>query len=128
MSNATSQPASQRLYSGAHTVAGKVVIGAVGAVGAVTMRGVSSIVRNSAGNYTVNLADAWYAIAGFTVGMLSTTAGGVDMQLASEDVDNATTPNVVVLCTAQATGTPTDPPAGTMFLSLDLSNSSLGIG
>lgn len=58
------------------TIFGDVTIGATGAPTLVAgkSKGIKSIVRNSAGDYTVQFADKWNKFLGFWVGMIKATA------------------------------------------------------
>jgi hypothetical protein len=126
MPNQTTQKASRLLYPRGVTVEGSVVIGAVGAVGTLDAQGVSTVVRNSAGNYTITFLDKWAKLKGWNVQVLSTTAKQVDVQLYSEDVAGASAaPNVVVLFTTASSGAAADPPAGKMFFKFKVSDSDI---
>lgn len=61
-------------------IAGKVAIGAVGAVGTITPgtgHAVASVVRNSAGNYTITLKDGYPDFVGVKAWIAFATAGAV---------------------------------------------------
>lgn len=78
----------------------KVAIGASGAPTIVNGKGVVSITRNSAGKYTILLKDNWYVLMGLS--MTTTVASGMPaapvMFMVSEQVNNVSTPQLVVQC------------------------------
>ena len=120
----TTHPAAQRFYVGAKTIMGKFTVGATGAVGTIDMPGVASITRGStAGEYTIVLMDNWYKLKGFSANMLSTTGMDVYAQLTSEAVKASKT--LVLQWYANGGTTETDPPAGEMFLSFDVTDSDI---
>jgi hypothetical protein len=100
---------------------------AIGATGAPTLTkglGIASIVRDSAGTYTVTLADAYTRLMfANVVQIVSGGAEDLDFQLDSEDVDGAKTVTIV----AHAAGTETDPSDGSrLLIKLEVKNSSVG--
>lgn len=103
---------------------------AIGATGAPTIsttdaKGITSITRNSAGKYTILLQDNYAALMSAQVTVLNATASAAPItQLISEQVSNATTPQVVVQC-LDAAGAAADPDNGaTLMVSIMLRNAS----
>lgn len=104
-------------------LAGTITIGASGAVSSFSMRGVSSVVRNSAGNYTVTLDQPYNALLAFHMGVQSASPQSIGGQLASYNLASGTQTLTV---NTQAAGVATDPTSGTvLYLLLRLSNSSV---
>lgn len=99
-------------------------IGSTGACTLVTAnsKGIASITRNSAGNYTIVLQDKYYKFLDFSV--TTKNASGVS---AAPNVgmisNNMSTPSInFVMSTG---GTPTDPASGdTLYMRITASNSS----
>lgn len=117
----------------------KVSIGATGAPTLVSSEGVASIVRNSAGNYTITLRKKYRNFVSANVCHLEADAENLNFQFLAEDVDGAKT--VSFLCkkivetaatsysdpdyttTITSTVTPTDPSSGSiLYISLNLQN------
>lgn len=99
----------------------KVTVGSSGAPTLVSPVGVASIVRNSAGNYTITLQDKYMALRFAQVSFLDDNAQDLRAQLIAEDVASAKTVQFVCLTGASAT----DPQSGqTMFIKLELKNTS----
>lgn len=103
----------------------QVAIGASGAptLSAVNSKGVASISRNSAGDYSVTLSDTWYQFLGLSVVAKNSTGipAAPDVGVKSETV--ASTKIVRFVCSAA--GVATDPANGdTLFIHFDLKNSS----
>lgn len=103
---------------------------AIGATGAPTLsttdaKGITSITRNSAGKYTILLQNNYAALMSAQVTILNATASAAPItQLISEQVSNATTPQVVVQC-LDAAGAAADPDDGsTLLVHLMLRNAS----
>ena len=105
---------------------------AIGATGAPTLdssndsKGVSTLVRNSAGNYTLTLQDPYYKFLDFSVvfenGGTLAAAPVVDLQTIS--VGTSTGGTVRFVC-RNYSGTATDPDNGsTMYFHLVVGNSS----
>lgn len=101
---------------------------AIGAAGAPTLSttdafGVTSITRNSAGKYTILLQDNYPALVSAQAIILNSAASAAPItQLLSEQVVNATAPNVVVQCLGPA-GAAADPDSGsTLFVHLIMRN------
>lgn len=99
---------------------------AIGATGAPTLSrglGIASIVRDSAGTYTITLEDRYNRLLGASVTQI-VTGGAEDLsfQLDSEDVDG--TKEIVLVC--HTAGTETDPSDGSrLLIELLLKNSSV---
>ncbi len=89
---------SDRIFCGPNDLVileGSFAVGATGAVSAVKGNGVSGVVRNSAGNYTITLLDAYNKFFGFAHTFFGTTGSGISsVQVASETV--ASTKTIVV--------------------------------
>lgn len=84
--------------------------------------GVTSITRNSAGNYTLLLEDRYVSLAEFQAMQMSSSADDITFSLVSEDVDNAKT----VRFRSMVGGVEADPSSAVNFLiKLDLKNSSV---
>lgn len=99
----------------------KVTIGSSGAPTLVSPIGVASIIRNSAGNYTLTLQDKYMALRFMAVSFLDDNAQDMRVQLVAEDVASAKTIQFVCLTGASAT----DPQSGqTMLIKIELKNTS----
>lgn len=100
----------------------KVNIGSSGAPTIVSAVGITSIVRNSAGDYTVTLDDKYSSLKFFECIHLSGTAQDLAYQIKAEDVIGAKT--IEFLC---LTGTSaTDPASGKVLLiKFELKNTSV---
>lgn len=91
----------------------RVTIGATGAptLDAVNSKGIKSIVRNSAGKYTITLSDNYFRYLGFDPAML--VASGLPaapvIAVVSQAV-SAATPTIVIQCSVG--GVATDPASG----------------
>lgn len=100
---------------------------AIGATGAPTLTkglGVASIVRDSAGTYTITLDDKYTRLMSSSV-MQIVTGGAEDLsfQIDAEDVDGAKT----IVLISHAAGTETDPSDGSrLLIKFELKNSSSG--
>lgn len=91
-------------------IEGAVVIGGTGAVGAITGRYVSGIVRNATGNYTITLSGVLNKFLSFIPTFVGTTAAGVmSVQVDSETIGS--TGAVIVQC-LNASGVDVDPASG----------------
>lgn len=100
----------------------KVNIGSSGAPTIATGYGISSVVRNSTGNYTITLADKYNHLRFFDVIHLASSAQDLNSQIISEDVDVAKTINFVTLTGASAT----DPASGSVLLiKIEVKNTSV---
>jgi hypothetical protein len=130
------QMANRRTYqfsgnnvAGVTRIFAKVTIGASGAPTLVTtgVHGnngyITAIARNSAGDYTVTLADAWNALLGMTIRTINAT--GVSAAPSVNIKSNAvTTKSLGFVCASGAT--PTDPASGDiLLLEFLLKNSSI---
>lgn len=106
----------------------KVAIGSSGAptISAANSRGISSIARNSTGDYTVTLADKYQKLLAFNCVFLD-ASGLPDAPLIGLDNSTdvtASTPVVRFVCCSSA-GTAADPGSGeTMYAHFVLSNST----
>lgn len=105
-------------------------IGASGAPSNLLARGISSIVRDAAGQYTITLQDAYVKVMSLVgcgiAATAGTTSGVSSIQLiASTDVPN----KVIKIQTLNASGTVADPTSGTILdLQIILRNSKIKIG
>lgn len=88
-------------------------------------KGVASIVRNSAGNYTITLEDNYQALMHACVTVQNATATATpSSQVISEQVSNATSPQVVIQM-LDAAGAAADPDSGSsLMVHLMLRNAS----
>lgn len=118
------------IYNGQVDLLMKAAIGASGAptISASYAKGIQSITRNSAGNYTLLLQDNYQALLGVSGTVLNATASAAPiMQVISEQVSSATVPRVIVQF-LDAAGVAADPDNGaTIFISISLSNSSSNV-
>lgn len=109
---------------------GSITIGASGAVSASSGKGIDSVARASAGQYTITLEEPVGAFlwAGFQ--LLDATAEspalvGTEMRLEAQDV-TAATPTVTLQCYAADDGADTDPADGAViYFCLHLRNSTV---
>ena len=96
----------------------KITIGASGAPTLTQAKGIVSMVRNSAGNYTLTLKDNYYlflsAEANFISG--SSAPAAPFLNVVSEQVSNATSPQVVLQFRNLAAAAATDPASGEVVL------------
>ena len=102
-----------------------------GAAGAPTLergQGITSIVRNSAGKYTITLADNYNRMLGVNMMQLagaSPQAAPVK-QIVSQAVSTAAAPTVIVQYYAIDNSTATDPASGEeLYMEIALGNSSV---
>lgn len=102
----------------------------VGGIGAPTLvsaasKGIKSVVRNSAGKYTITLSDSYYGFLQADIKILNATAPAAPLNfVVSQAVTSSTTPVVVIQFTNTA-GAATDPGSGeSVFLKVSLKNSS----
>lgn len=108
-------------YSAQRDVVDLSMKAAIGATGAPTIsttdaKGISSITRNSAGNYTVLLQDNYAALMFATAVVMNATATASPcFQLISEQVSNATTPRVIIQF-LDAAGAAADPDSGSTIM------------
>lgn len=91
----------------------KVAIGSTGAptLNAIKSKGIATVVRNSAGNYTVTLNDIYVDMYSLHVNFLNVAGAGVAyVYIESQDVDAAKT--IVFQC-KDLSGAAVDPTSGT---------------
>lgn len=105
----------------------KVAIGASGAptLSAANSKGISSITRNSAGDYSLVLQDTYYKLMHFAVRPQNATgiSASPDVGIKANTVTSATSPGVRFVCSTG--GVATDPASGdTLFIEIVLGNSS----
>lgn len=99
-------------------------IAAAGAPTATRKYGSASIVRNSAGNYTITMQDRYMKLLGLQVTQLIASPQDLTFELVSEDVNGANTKTVRFRCLTGAVET--DPASGSrLLIKLDLKNSSV---
>lgn len=98
---------------------------AIGASGAPTLTkglGVTSIVRNSAGDYTITLDDKYMRLMSCSIQQLSSSSVDLTFQLKAESVASAKTIEIL----SHAAAVATDPANGTrLLIKIDLKNSSI---
>lgn len=98
-------------------------IGAAGAPTIVKALGIASVVRNSAGDYTITLNDKYVRFMSFQVSQVVSSPQDLKFQIKAQDVVSAKTVEFVCLAVA----TPTDPSNGSkLLIQLELKNSSAG--
>lgn len=100
------------LERGKAVIFGKVAIGATGAptMNAVKSKGIASVARNSAGNYTITLNDIYVDMFKCCINFLFATDPGVaNTYIVSQSVNSAKT--IVVQCMDYA-GAAVDPASG----------------
>lgn len=102
----------------------RVAIGSTGAPTLTRGQGITSIVRNNTGLYTITLQDAFVQLVGVDVTQLSASALTAPLQqIVSQDVSSAKT---VVVQFRNAADAATDPASGSiLFIRLTLRNSSI---
>lgn len=104
----------------------KVAIGAAGAptLNTAQSKGVSSIVRNSAGRYTITFQDSYVrTMAAKGSFIVATTPASPNMSIVSDNIATLATPTVVVQFSTG--GVATDPASGeTALLQFSFKNSS----
>ena len=104
-----------------HTVKMIVSIGAVGAPTVDRAKGVATVVRNAAGDYTVTMRDKWFLLMGARVTLVDNTARDFTFQAANDLLSTSKTVDVFAL----TGGVKTELPSGSkLLIELDLRNSS----
>lgn len=97
----------------------------IGATGACTLNsspGIASIVRNSAGNYSITLQDIYVSLKMFDCVQLYSSAQDLNFQLISETVGSTKILNFVCLTGASET----DPTSGSkLLIKIDVKNTSV---
>lgn len=102
----------------------KVSIGASGAPTLIANDsvGIASIARNSAGLYTITLADKYSSLVDLSILQLAASAQDLTFQLTAESVSSAKTLQFV----CKTATTATDPSSGsTLFIKIALKNTSV---
>lgn len=100
----------------------KITFGSSGAPTLTTGYGITSITRNSQGDYTLVLADQYVSMKSAEATFLSSSAQDIRMQLKSETVSTSKQVNFFTLTGASAT----DPASGqVMLLKIDVKNTSV---
>lgn len=109
---------------------GKISIGASGAVSSSSGKGIASVVRNSAGKYTITLSDRYNSLLYASAIVLDDTNSdpvtvGIQPRLFSEAVNNAT-PTIVIQFYNHTDGSAADPANGALvYFTAKLRNSSV---
>lgn len=115
------------LLKGKSSLFGRAAIGATGAptLSAANSQGITSITRNSAGNYTLVLNDTWVSLLGLQATIIdSGTQTVATVYVVSETVATAATKNIVFQCLDFA-GLAVDPRNGASIrFEIVLSNST----
>ncbi len=115
----------QRRQALEHEIKDLYATATIGASGAPTLTsrvGVATLVRNSAGLYTLTLQDKYNALKFFQVTMLDNDLQDLTVQLKAEDVDGLKTIQFSTL----TAGSATDPQSGqTMLIKIELKNTSV---
>lgn len=95
----------------------KITIGATGAPTLTLAKGIASITRNSAGNYTIVMQERMYLLTDVKCSFISgSSAPAAPMfNVVSEQVNNAT-PSMIVQFRAIDNSTATDPASGEVLL------------
>lgn len=105
-------------------------IGSTGAVSSSSGKGIASVVRNSAGKYTITLSDSYNKLLWADVAVLDDTNSdpvsvGTVGRLFSEDVDGST-PTLAIQFYDFTDGSAADPADGAkVFVKIQLRNSSV---
>jgi hypothetical protein len=104
----------------------------IGASGAPTLnanaRGISTVVRNSAGDYTITLQDKYIKLLEFGFSIISSTGTDAALEATITTDGVASSPPIVRVVFRVAAGTATDPSNGsTLLLKFMLRNSSAPI-
>lgn len=108
----------------------KITIGSSGAVSASSGKGVASVVRDSAGKYTITLSDRYNSLLDAHAIVLDSANNdpvtiGIQPRLFSEAVNNAT-PTVAFQFYNHTNGAAADPASGAVvYVSIKLRNSSV---
>jgi hypothetical protein len=107
-------------------------IGAAGAVSSSSGLGIASVTKESAaGQYTIRLTDSYNKLLWASVILLDDTnsdpaTAAVEARILSEDVDNASTPNIVIQGIALDDGAAANFASGAKLLvKIELRNSSV---
>jgi hypothetical protein len=102
-----------------------------GAAGAPTLvagtgMGISSVVRNSAGDFTIALSQAFVSLMGVDHVMISSAASAApELRVKANSVSSASAPSIEIV--TSAAGTATDPASGEiMLIKILLNRSSTG--
>lgn len=102
-----------------------------GAAGAPTLdvpnsKGISSIVRNSAGRYTITLQDTYNKLLGLDIQQLSTLAQAAPIVNMKSQAVSSSPATIVIQYLAIDNSTATDPASGEQaFIQIGLGNSSV---
>jgi hypothetical protein len=106
---------------------GQVAIGGTGAptISAANSKGIASIVRNSAGNYTVTLSDSWVKLLNIQAQFIDSGTQTVATTYVVSQTINSSAGKVIVIQCVDFAGAAVDPRSGaTMLLEINLSNST----
>lgn len=114
------------------SIFGHFTVGAVGAPTLVTSgsKGVFSVVRNSAGNYTIQMTDNYNLFLGAALTLLhapeGSNADGTHLRLTATNVSSSTVPSVTLQAVNTSATAAADPASGAeIFFRIDLRNSSV---
>lgn len=128
------RPPPQTLETDPIILWGNMTVGASGAVSSSTAgngRGISTIVRNSAGKYTLTLSDAYPSFLYADAKVLNSTLSdpntvGILSTVFSQAVSTIATPTVVIQFFDVATGAAADPANGAVvYFEIKVKNSSV---
>jgi hypothetical protein len=89
----------------------RVNVGATGAVSAISGYGISGVVRNSAGDYTITFDRKYKKLLDCSLTVVQSTAQGLGLSVKTDSVSSAGTLNIVTSVGATAT----DPSSGTVL-------------
>jgi len=117
------------LVKGKTALYGQFAVGATGAptISAVNSQGIRTIVRGTAGKYTITLQDTYYAFLWMDAKVLlaSGLPAALGVCIVSQAVNNATTPTVVIQF-VDAAGAAADIDSGaTVYFKIDLNSVSV---
>lgn len=95
----------------------KITIGASGAPTLTLAKGIVSMTRNSAGNYTIVLQEQFYLFTDMSASYISGASAPAApfTNVVSEQVNNATSPSLIIQCRDIA-GAAADPASGEVML------------
>lgn len=103
----------QAIEQGVTTVYAKLTVGATGAVSASSGYGLSSIVRNSAGNYTITLDRKFKKILSVVPTVIEGTPQGLEMTVTDDSMSSG---GALTVEFGTDGGTATDPSSGQIII------------
>lgn len=127
MANRWLNPLNYSFEKATVTIYGDVTIGAAGAPTLVpaNSKGIKSIVRNSAGDYTVTFTDTYFKFLSFWVGTIKATVPAAPSQSIKAKSMNAAGGATVEFVLFNSAGTATDPASGEeLFIEATFGNTS----